>query len=64
MESLQDYIPGESRAVIILGELHRHRENLPILEALFTGHGWSFEVGDMSGDDTIFEAHSPAARSG
>jgi hypothetical protein len=47
--------------VIILGELHRHGENRPILEALFAGHGWSFEVGDLSGEDTIFEAHSPAA---
>jgi FkbM family methyltransferase len=64
MESLQDYVPAESRPVIILGELHRHRETLPIMEALFAGHGWSFEVGDVSGDDTIFEAHSPAARAG
>ena len=62
MESLQDYVPAENRSVIILGELHRHRENRPIMEALFAGHGWSFEVGDMSGEDTIFEAHSPAAR--
>jgi FkbM family methyltransferase len=62
MESLQDYVPTESRSVTILGELHRHRETRPVMEALFTGHGWSFEVGDLSGDDTIFEAHSPAAR--
>lgn len=62
MESLQDYVPAENRSVIILGELHRHRETRPMMEALFAGHGWSFEVGDVSGEDTIFEAHSPAAR--
>ena len=62
MESLQDYVPTESRSVMILGELHRHRETRPVMEALFAGHGWSFKVGDVSGDDTIFEAHSPAAR--
>ena len=64
IESLRDYVPAESRSVIILGELHRHKENRPIMEALFAGHGWSFEVGDVSGEDTIFEARSPAARSG
>ena len=62
MESLQDYVPTENRSVMILGELHRHRETRPVMEALFAGHGWSFEVGDVSGDDTIFEAHSPASR--
>jgi FkbM family methyltransferase len=62
MESLRDYVPTERRSVIILGELHRHKENRPIMEALFAGHGWSFKVGDVSGEDTIFEAHSPAAR--
>ncbi len=62
MESLQDYVPTENRSVMILGELHRHRETRPVMEALFAGYGWSFEVGDVSGDDTIFEAHSPASR--
>jgi FkbM family methyltransferase len=61
IESLQEYVPGESRSVIILGELHRHKETRPMMEALFAGHGWSFKVGDVSGEDTIFEAHSPAA---
>ncbi len=63
VESLRDYVPLESRPVIILGELHRHKETRPIMEELFAGHEWSFEVGDMSGEDVIFEARSPAARS-
>lgn len=62
IESLQGYVPTESRSVIILGELHKHKETRPIMEALFAEYGWSFEVGDLSGDDTIFEAHSPATR--
>jgi FkbM family methyltransferase len=61
MESLQDYVPTESRPVVVLGELHRHSINRPRLEALFAEHGWSFGVGNLLGEDTIFEAHSPAA---
>lgn len=61
IETLQSYIPGEKRAVIVLGELHGHKENSATLQQLFTAHGWSCTLGDLSGEDTTFEAQSPAA---
>ena len=61
IESLQEYVPGENRAVIIFGELHGHKENSPVMARLFAEHGWLFRIGDLSGEDTIFEARSPAA---
>jgi FkbM family methyltransferase len=60
IEALETYVPGEDRAVIIFGELHGHKENRPALERLFVRHGWSIRLGDLSGDDAIFEARSPA----
>ena len=61
VEALETYIPTEQRAVTIFGELHAHRQNRPTLERLFHKHGWSLHFGDLSGQDVIFEAHSPAA---
>jgi FkbM family methyltransferase len=61
IEALESYVPGEHRAVVILGELHGHKQNRAALERLFAGHGWSLQLGDLRGDDTIFEALSPAA---
>lgn len=59
---LQDFVPGEKRAVVILGELHHQVETRPAMERLFAEHGWSFRLGDLAGRDAIFEARSPAAR--
>jgi FkbM family methyltransferase len=61
VEALSDYVPAEDRIVIIFGELHQHRTTLPLMEKLFGEHGWSFQLGDLAGEDTIFEARSPAA---
>jgi FkbM family methyltransferase len=61
IEALETYVPGEDRAVVIFGELHGHKENKVPMERLFVRHGWSIQFGDLSGDDTIFEARSPAA---
>ncbi|MEO6817608.1 MAG: FkbM family methyltransferase [Edaphobacter sp.] len=61
IESLQSYIPGEHRAVVIFCELHGHKVNRPLMEQLFAEHGWSFQLGDLSGGDAVFEARSPAA---
>jgi FkbM family methyltransferase len=61
VEALSNYVPTEKRAVIILGELHQHPATRPLMEKLFAEHGWSFRLGDLSGEDAIFEARSPAA---
>jgi FkbM family methyltransferase len=61
IEALQSYVPTEQRSVIVLGELHGHKHNRGKLESLFAQHRWSFQLGDLSGDDAIFEARSPAA---
>jgi FkbM family methyltransferase len=61
VEALQSYIPGEQRPVVIFGELHDHKERRAALERLLADNGWSIELGDLSGDDVIFETRSPAA---
>lgn len=61
IEALQSYVPHEQRAVIIFCELHAQREHRSTIEKLFSDHGWSFRLGDLSGEDAIFEARSPAA---
>lgn len=62
IESLESYVAQEQRAVIIFCELHGHREHRSTMEKLFSDHGWSFRLGDdLSGEDAIFEARSPAA---
>jgi FkbM family methyltransferase len=61
VEALESFIPGERRAVLIFGELHGHRQHRAAIERLFAEEGWSIQFGDLSGDDAIFEARSPAA---
>ncbi len=61
VEALSDYVPAEKRGVIIFGELHQHLTTRPRMERLSAEHGWSFQLGDQTGDDAIFEARSPAA---
>jgi FkbM family methyltransferase len=61
VEALESFIPGERRAVLIFGELHGHRQHRAAIERLFAQEGWSIQFGDLSGDDAIFEARSPAA---
>lgn len=59
---LEAFVPGEDRAVVVLGELHNHTVTRPRLERIFASHNWSLRFGDMAGDDISFEAHSPAAQ--
>jgi FkbM family methyltransferase len=61
IEALENFIPGERRAVLIFGELHGHRHHRAALDRLFADHGWSIQFGDLSGNDTTFEARSPAS---
>jgi FkbM family methyltransferase len=62
IDVLRDFVPGETRAVIVMGELHHHGTTRPMLEALCAEHGWALRFGDFSGRDVIFEARSPAAQ--
>lgn len=61
VEALENYVPGERRAVVIFGELHEHPQHRAAFERLFAEHGWLIHFGDLSGGDAIFEARSPAA---
>lgn len=61
IEALENFIPGERRAILILGELHGHKQHRAALERLFVEQGWSIQFGDLSGEDAMFEARSPAA---
>ncbi len=61
VEALESYVPAEHRAVVIFGELHGHPQRRPALDRLFSDHGWSVRFGDLSGEDALFEARSPAA---
>jgi FkbM family methyltransferase len=62
METLESFVPGERRAVVVMGELHEHVRTQPVLRALLETHGWSMTMGDLSGGDAMFVARSPAAQ--
>jgi FkbM family methyltransferase len=62
VEALEAFVPRESRAVYIVGELHDVTNDGPRLMELFHGHDWSFEMDAPADDQAIFRACSPAAR--
>ncbi len=61
IETLQTYLPTETRAVYIVGELHNYPQNAPLMESLFQKHGWTFEFFDIDTMACNFRACSPAA---
>ncbi len=61
LEVLESYLPGEPRAVCVVGELHGRKANSPRLEKMFNASGWTLFFRDNSETDSIFEAWSPAA---
>jgi FkbM family methyltransferase len=61
IETLESYVPGETRAVYITGELHGHKENSRQLERIFGDKGWDLRFEDVSDQGSVFEAYSPAA---
>jgi FkbM family methyltransferase len=61
VEALSAFVPGEKRAVYVVGELHEHPVNAPILEQLFAEHGWTFEFFDVDTQTSSFRACSPSA---
>jgi hypothetical protein len=63
VEALGALVPAEERPVYVVGELHDVSVNGQPLEKLFEDHGWSYESGEVAGDQTIFRACSPAALS-
>ncbi len=61
MEVLSAFLPGEARAVYIVGELHNYPVNVSILKRMFQEHGWTLELFDEGGNECSFRACSPAA---
>jgi FkbM family methyltransferase len=64
IEVLESYVPSETRAVCVIGELHNHKDNSHRLERIFGDCRWQLRfvnVSDVSNADSIFEAYSPAA---
>lgn len=61
IETLESYVPGETRAVYITGELHGHKENSRHLVRIFGVRGWDLRFEDVSDQGSVFEAYSPAA---
>ena len=60
--ALESYVPVETRAVFIIGELHNHKENHAALERICCAHDWSLRFSGVSDAGSVFEAWSPAAR--
>jgi FkbM family methyltransferase len=63
VEALESFVPGETRAVFVVGEVHNARANVGPLQRLFERNGWTVQfegVGEMTGN---FTAWSPAADS-
>ncbi len=61
VEVLSEFVPGERRAIYVVGELHRYPVNAPLLENLFVEHGWTFEFFDVDRQTASFRACSPLA---
>jgi len=61
IEVLDSYLPEESRAVCIVGELHDHKANKQHIVNMFTKYGWGIRFDEESDAGSIFEAQSPAA---
>ena len=61
VEALSAFLPSEQRPVYVVGELHECSVNAPLMEQLFEDHGWSFDLGEVAGDQALFRACSPAA---
>lgn len=63
VEALGSFVPGETRPVYVVGEVHNARVNAGLLRQIFERSGWTvrFEgLGEMTGN---FVAWSPAADS-
>ena len=63
VEALESFVPGETRPVYVVGEVHNAGVNVDLLQRLFEGNGWTVrfkDVGEMTGN---FIAWSPAAAS-
>jgi FkbM family methyltransferase len=61
IEALTSFVPTEHRAIYVVGELHHHPINAPILERLFRNNGWTFEFYDVDMETSSFRACSPRA---
>ena len=61
LETLESYVPCETRPVCIVGELHGHKENSGHLERIFGSNRWQLRFNEVTHEGSIFEAYSPAA---
>jgi FkbM family methyltransferase len=61
VEVLEAFVPGEDRAVYIVGELHDIAKNTAPMERLFAHSGWVFEMFDVDVETASFRACSPSA---
>ncbi len=64
IEALESYVPAETRAVCVVGELHDHKANASRLQQIFRQHGWTVNFEDVTDAGSNFDAWSPAALSG
>jgi FkbM family methyltransferase len=61
VEVLEAFVPQESRAVYVVGELHNHPKNAVLMDRIFARSGWKFEMFDVDRNTSSFRACSPAA---
>lgn len=61
VEALSAFLPGERRAVYVVGELHDYPVNAPLMKRLFEENGWTLELYDIDRETSSFRACSPAA---
>jgi FkbM family methyltransferase len=61
VETLSAFLPGEQRAVYLVGELHNYPVNAPLMRRLFDDNGWTLELYDIDRKTSSFRACSPAA---
>lgn len=61
VEALGAFVPGETRPVYVVGEVHSLPSNGPELKRIFEGNGWTVKFGPGSELNCDFTAWSPAA---
>jgi FkbM family methyltransferase len=61
IETLEAFIPSESRPVYLVGELHQVSVNAVLMQQIFSRSGWPFEISKATDGNALFRACSPAA---
>jgi hypothetical protein len=61
VEALESLVPGETRPIFVIGEVHNFQTNCGVLERIFARSGWTVRFENADVMTSGFVAWSPAA---